>query len=318
MARRPVVHRAAVPGAAAGRGTAHRNGRATTATGCACTCATPGDLESLELVAFDRVPPGPGQIEVAVSASSINFADVLVAFGRCPSFDGRLPELGSRVRWRGHRGRPGRDDPQGRRPRRRRLGQRLLGHLCHLRGQPRDDPARRDRRRRKPPRSALRYATAWLRPRTSWPDHRGRQGADPLRDRWRRAGGDRHRAGRRCRDLRHRWQRRAAAVVARLGDRARLRLPQHRVRRPDPQGHRRIRRRHRAQLRHRRCAARWAGAARLRWTLHRDRQARHLRRHPAWPVPVPAQSVVLRRRPRADDHDSPRQGPRAARRRCTN
>ena len=56
---------------------------------------TPGDLESLELVAFDRVPPGPGQIEVAVSASSINFADVLVAFGLYPGYDGRLPELGS-------------------------------------------------------------------------------------------------------------------------------------------------------------------------------------------------------------------------------
>ncbi|SEH65919.1 polyketide synthase 5 [Mycolicibacterium rutilum] len=56
---------------------------------------TPGDLESLELVAFDRTPPGPGQIEVAVSASSINFVDVLVAFGRAPAFDGRLPELGS-------------------------------------------------------------------------------------------------------------------------------------------------------------------------------------------------------------------------------
>ncbi|MGV0798597.1 polyketide synthase dehydratase domain-containing protein, partial [Mycolicibacterium elephantis] len=56
---------------------------------------TPGDLESLEMVSSERVPPGPGQIEVAVSASSINFVDVLVAFGRCPSFDGRLPELGS-------------------------------------------------------------------------------------------------------------------------------------------------------------------------------------------------------------------------------
>jgi polyketide synthase 5 len=56
---------------------------------------TPGDLESLELVACDRVPPGPGQIEVAVSASSINFADVLVAFGRYPAFDGRLPQLGT-------------------------------------------------------------------------------------------------------------------------------------------------------------------------------------------------------------------------------
>lgn len=55
----------------------------------------PGDLESLELVSFDREQPGPGQIEVAVSTSSINFADVLVAFGQCPSFEGRLPELGT-------------------------------------------------------------------------------------------------------------------------------------------------------------------------------------------------------------------------------
>lgn len=55
---------------------------------------TPGDLESMELVACEHVPPGPGQIEVAVTASSINFADVLVAFGRYPAFDGRLPQLG--------------------------------------------------------------------------------------------------------------------------------------------------------------------------------------------------------------------------------
>jgi polyketide synthase 5 len=55
---------------------------------------TPGDLQSAELVACDRVPPGPGQIEVAVNASSINFADVLVAFGRYPAFDGKLPQLG--------------------------------------------------------------------------------------------------------------------------------------------------------------------------------------------------------------------------------
>jgi polyketide synthase 5 len=56
---------------------------------------TPGDLESMELVACDRVPPGPGQVEVAVGVSSINFADVLVAFGRYPALDGRLPQLGS-------------------------------------------------------------------------------------------------------------------------------------------------------------------------------------------------------------------------------
>ena len=56
---------------------------------------TPGDLQTMELVAFDRVPPGPGQIEVAVTASSINFADVLIAFGRYPSFEGQLPQLGT-------------------------------------------------------------------------------------------------------------------------------------------------------------------------------------------------------------------------------
>ncbi|OBF13769.1 polyketide synthase [Mycobacterium sp. ACS4331] len=55
---------------------------------------TPGDLESMEYLARQRVAPAEGQIEVAVHASSINFADVLVAFGRYPAFDGRLPQLG--------------------------------------------------------------------------------------------------------------------------------------------------------------------------------------------------------------------------------
>ena len=49
---------------------------------------TPGDIESMELVACERVPPGPGQIEVAVNASGINFADVLIAFGRFPRSTG--------------------------------------------------------------------------------------------------------------------------------------------------------------------------------------------------------------------------------------
>jgi len=53
----------------------------------------PGDLQTLELTAFERMVPGPGQIEVAVTASSLNFADVLVAMGRYPSFDGN-PQLG--------------------------------------------------------------------------------------------------------------------------------------------------------------------------------------------------------------------------------
>ena len=65
------------------------------ATGCVCRSARPVIWNPMELVACDRVPPGPGQIEVAVSASSINFADVLVAFGRYPAFEGRLPQLGT-------------------------------------------------------------------------------------------------------------------------------------------------------------------------------------------------------------------------------
>jgi mycolipanoate synthase len=55
---------------------------------------TPGDLESLEFVAFGRVSPGPGEIEVAVTASSVNFADVLVAFGQYPTFEGYRQQLG--------------------------------------------------------------------------------------------------------------------------------------------------------------------------------------------------------------------------------
>ena len=55
---------------------------------------TPGDLQTLELAACDRVPPGPGQIEVAVTMSTINFADVLIAFGKFPIIDDRKPQLG--------------------------------------------------------------------------------------------------------------------------------------------------------------------------------------------------------------------------------
>lgn len=55
---------------------------------------TRGDLQTLELIAFDRVSPGPGQIEVAVKASSINFADVLGVFGRYRSV-GPPPGLGT-------------------------------------------------------------------------------------------------------------------------------------------------------------------------------------------------------------------------------
>ena len=88
-----------------------------------------------------------------------------------------------------------------------------------------------------------------VRPARPGQDRRRRQGVDPLRDRRRGTGGDRDRPRRGSRDLRHRGQPGAASTVARHGHRARLRLAQHRVRRPDPPRHRRLRRRHRAQLR---------------------------------------------------------------------
>jgi len=56
---------------------------------------TRGDLETMEFVAFERVSPDPGQIEVAVTASSINFADVLGVFGRYRTSFGPQPGLGT-------------------------------------------------------------------------------------------------------------------------------------------------------------------------------------------------------------------------------
>jgi acyl transferase domain-containing protein/acyl carrier protein len=55
---------------------------------------TPGELETMELAAFERIPPGPGEIEVAVTAAGVNFADVLYALGRYPCIDGDAAQLG--------------------------------------------------------------------------------------------------------------------------------------------------------------------------------------------------------------------------------
>ena len=80
---------------------------------------TPGDLQTLELTAFERITPGPGQIEVAVTASSLNFADVLIAMGRlCRS--GGCRRAGCHL-------------ASSRRPRRWYVTERLLGHLRDLR-----------------------------------------------------------------------------------------------------------------------------------------------------------------------------------------
>ncbi|MCV7427777.1 sulfolipid-1 biosynthesis phthioceranic/hydroxyphthioceranic acid synthase [Mycobacterium montefiorense] len=54
----------------------------------------PGDLHTMEFVAFDRKTPEPGQVEIAVDASSVNFAEVLAALGRYPDLEGEPHQLG--------------------------------------------------------------------------------------------------------------------------------------------------------------------------------------------------------------------------------
>jgi acyl transferase domain-containing protein/acyl carrier protein len=58
------------------------------------TVRHPGDLRTLEYIALDRKTPGPGEVEIAVDASSLNFLDVLAALGRYPDLEGRPHQLG--------------------------------------------------------------------------------------------------------------------------------------------------------------------------------------------------------------------------------
>ncbi len=52
---------------------------------------TPGGLDRLEIAERpDPGQPGPGEIRVAIQATSLNFHDLLVASGRSPAADGRV------------------------------------------------------------------------------------------------------------------------------------------------------------------------------------------------------------------------------------
>ena len=190
---------------------------------------TPGDLESLEFVTTDRQPPEAGQIEVAVDASSINFADVLLAFGRYFSVDGQRPGLG--VDFAGV--------VTG-------VGPGVTGHkvgdrvgaiadavawgtfvTCDAQlaatlpdGMTAEVAAA----------VSTAYATAWCGLHDMARIGR-RSRTDPFRDRRCRAGGDRDRPSRRGRDLRHRGQPRQRENCCAHGHRARIRLADNRFRR---------------------------------------------------------------------------------------
>ena len=53
--------------------------------------SNPGGLDKLSLSPLEPVAPGPGQIQVAVQASSLNFHDYAVVSGLLPTADGRIP-----------------------------------------------------------------------------------------------------------------------------------------------------------------------------------------------------------------------------------
>ena len=291
-------------------------------TACACRSAPPATCRPWSSSRSTGSAPGPGQIEVAVTASSLNFADVLVAFGRYPSFEGQLPQLGTD--FAGVVTAVGPDVTE------HRVGDRVGGMspngcwgtfvTCDARLAV---TAARRAVRRPGRRGDHRTRHRLVRPARPGQDH-GRDkvlihsatgGVGQAAIAIARAAG--------AEIFATAGSPRASRTVARHGYRARLRFAQPRVRRGDPTRHRRLRRRHRAQLADRCRAARRSGTAGLRRTVRRDRQARHLRRHPAGAVPVPAQPDVLRRRPGVDDAHPPRPGPRAAehglpadRRRC--
>ena len=56
----------------------------------AVAVSKPGGLDRLKLIERDVRPPGHGEIQVQVRASSLNFHDYLVALGMLPTDDGRI------------------------------------------------------------------------------------------------------------------------------------------------------------------------------------------------------------------------------------
>lgn len=56
------------------------------------TVRTPGGLDNVEIANFPEPPkPAAGEVRVRIKASSLNFHDYLVACGRIPADDGRIP-----------------------------------------------------------------------------------------------------------------------------------------------------------------------------------------------------------------------------------
>ena len=57
----------------------------------AMTLKSPGGLDQLSLKNIEPTVPGPGEVQVEVKASSLNFHDYAVVLGLLPTDDGRIP-----------------------------------------------------------------------------------------------------------------------------------------------------------------------------------------------------------------------------------
>ncbi len=228
-----------------------------------------GTLDDLAVRPAQRRSPGPGEVEIRVHATGLNFKDVLNVLGMYPGDPGPIGgecagvvvavgadvaelEVGDAVvavapgSFRSH----------------------VTCPAVFVVPKPPGLELRRGRR------SADRQHHGRVRPPSRRPRRGGRAGADPRGGRRRRSRCRIARPASRRRGLRDGRQRRQAGLPRRARRRSRLRLALARLRGPDHGRHRRRRRRRRAQLTRRRgCRSQSRPAAAGR-PLPRDRQAR--------------------------------------------
>jgi len=57
----------------------------------AMSLQSPGGIDQLALMEIEPRPPGPGEVQVAIKATSLNFHDYAVVTGLIPADDGRIP-----------------------------------------------------------------------------------------------------------------------------------------------------------------------------------------------------------------------------------
>ncbi len=60
-----------------------------------CKIGTPGNFSSLSFHGCDKIPPGPGQVQIKAQAASLNFRDLMIAMNLYPATPGMPSNMGS-------------------------------------------------------------------------------------------------------------------------------------------------------------------------------------------------------------------------------